>query len=68
MSTIEDLDIKYDVKRQIMVVAIVAIVLLLIFVFWPLIYDLLMGGTVESRDPSKRIHDNLPIFSILINF
>ncbi|MBD3256161.1 MAG: hypothetical protein GF383_13775 [Candidatus Lokiarchaeota archaeon] len=57
MSRLDELDVKYDPKRHFVVVIIVVVVLLLIFVLSPFIYDLVIGGSLDSREPSERLHD-----------
>ena len=67
MSKVEDLDVKYDVKRHILVVIIVAIVLIFVFVLFPLHLDLILGEPTRRREPSERLHDSFPLILNLIH-
>ena len=66
MSKVDELDIKYDVKRNILVVVIVVIVLILVFVFFPLLLDLFLGEPSRTREPSERLNDSFPLILYLI--
>jgi len=66
MSKVDELDIKYDVKRHILVVIIVAIVLLFVFVFFPLLLDMIFNEPSRTREPSERLNDSFPLILYLI--
>jgi len=66
MSKIDELDIKYDTKRHILVGLIVVIVLLLVFVFFPLLLDLFFNEPSRTREPSERLNDTFPLILYLI--
>ena len=67
MSKVDELEIKYDPKRHILVVLIVVTVLLLVFVFTPLLLDWFFNEPTRTREPSERLNDSFPLILSLFN-
>ena len=64
MAGITEEDLKYDSKRTFSVILIVAVVLLVIFVFWPFLIDWVTGD-VDTTEPSERLHDLMRMIQVL---
>jgi len=64
MAGITEEDLKYDPKRTFLVILIVAVVLLVIFVFWPFLIDWVTGD-VDTTEPSERLHGYMSLIQTL---
>ena len=66
LSKVDELDIKYDIRRHILVVLIVVVVLLFVFVFTPLLLDFFFNEPSRTREPSERLNDSFPLILNLL--
>ncbi|MHA1275002.1 MAG: hypothetical protein ACTSVV_08305 [Promethearchaeota archaeon] len=64
--SIDPESLKYDIKPTLIAVLIVAALLIIVFVFWPLIFALITGN-VDGEEPSERLHGSLSLFKIILN-
>ncbi len=63
MSYLDELKNRYPIRRTILIIVILAIVLVIVFLFSPLICDLIFGG--EPRVPSEQLHGSFLLVLIL---
>ncbi|MGQ4876604.1 MAG: hypothetical protein ACP6IY_21265 [Promethearchaeia archaeon] len=64
--SIDPESLKYDIKPTLIAVLIVAALLIIVFVFWPLIFALITGN-VDGEEPSERLHGRFSLFKIILN-
>ena len=62
-------DLRYNRRRPILLILIVAVGLILLWVLWPLIFDVITGNLDDTEPPSDRLSgQNLTlIFPLLLS-